>query len=233
MKKHIPNFITCANLITGCVGIYYAYQYKLLGAFYAVLIAAVFDFLDGFVARLLRTHSDVGKELDSLADVVSFGVLPGVIVQQLLITSGAREIWAGLPFIAFMIPAFSAWRLAHFNLDTRQTDSFIGVPTPANAILIASLYPAFYFSNESLIIGAYFLQLPVLLTITVGMSLLLVSELPLFSLKFKHFTWQGNQQKFIFLSISALMILFLGVIGITFSICFYIALSVILYFVKR
>ncbi|MCS7005785.1 MAG: CDP-diacylglycerol--serine O-phosphatidyltransferase [Cytophagales bacterium] len=226
MKKNIPNLITCVNLISGCVGIYFAHNNKLIEAFYAILVAATFDFLDGLIARALHTHSEMGKQLDSLSDVISFGVLPGAIMQQLLSISGAKELFEELAFVAYLIPVFSAWRLAKFNLDTRQTDMFIGLPTPANALLIASLYPSV---QNNYWISSYLMQLPVLLSITIGTSLLLVSEIPMLALKFKNIEWKENQYKFIFLSLAAIMILFLGPFGIIFSISAYILLSIVFY----
>ena len=140
MKKHIPNFITCLNLFSGCVGVYLAFQGNFQGAFIAVIVSAVFDFFDGFAARLLKAYSPMGKELDSLADMVSFGVLPGAMVFSLLSKTGISE-W--LPYVAFVIPVFSGLRLAKFNIDERQTSSFIGLPTPANAIFWGGLILSF------------------------------------------------------------------------------------------
>ncbi|HQS50964.1 MAG TPA: CDP-diacylglycerol--serine O-phosphatidyltransferase, partial [Daejeonella sp.] len=139
MKKHIPNSVTCLNLFSGCLGIVFAFQGNLIWASYAIVIAAVFDFFDGMLARLLKAYSDIGKELDSLADMVSFGVLPSVIIYQLFALSPQIDFGADwLSFSAFIIAVFSALRLAKFNIDTRQSENFIGLPTPANALLIAS-----------------------------------------------------------------------------------------------
>jgi len=136
IKKHIPNSITCLNLFSGCVAVFLAFKGNYEGAIIAILLAAVFDFFDGFAARLLKAYSPMGKELDSLADMVSFGVAPGAIVFSLLSETNVCE-W--LPFLAFLIPVFSGLRLAKFNIDERQTTSFIGLPTPANAIFWAGL----------------------------------------------------------------------------------------------
>src|ERR1035437_3641113 len=147
MKKHIPNFITCLNLFSGCVGVYLAFQGNFQGAFIAIIVSAVFDFFDGFAARLLKAYSPMGKELDSLADMVSFGLAPGAIVFSLLSETGINE-W--LPYLAFIIPVFSGLRLAKFNIDASQTTSFIGLPVPANAIFWAGLvysFPALLIDN--------------------------------------------------------------------------------------
>jgi len=140
MKKHIPNFITCLNLFSGCVASYLAFKGNYQGAFVAILFAAVFDFLDGFAARLLKAYSPMGKELDSLADMISFGLAPGAIVFSLLTDTGINE-W--LPFAGFLIPVFSGLRLAKFNIDDRQTSSFLGLPVPANAIFWAGIVYSF------------------------------------------------------------------------------------------
>ncbi|MEY3679312.1 MAG: hypothetical protein RI924_1453 [Bacteroidota bacterium] len=137
MKKHIPNTLTCLNLFSGCVGLVFAFENQLIFAAYAIGISAMLDFFDGMTARLLKAYSEIGKELDSLADVVSFGVLPSLIIYQLFKTS--TSVHAYLPYLAFMIAVFSALRLAKFNVDTRQSEHFIGLPTPANALLIGSL----------------------------------------------------------------------------------------------
>src|ERR1700744_168703 len=140
VKKHLPNAITCANLFSGCVGIVFAFQGNSIAAAYALFMAAIFDFFYGFASRVLQSFSRIGKDLDSLADIVSFGVLPSVILYKLFLQTPTVEgIGSYLNFIAFLVPVFSALRLAKFNVDTRQAEMFIGLPTPANGILIASL----------------------------------------------------------------------------------------------
>jgi len=136
IKSHIPNTITLLNLFSGVMGIIWVLDGQLLYGAYFVLIAAGFDFLDGFVARLLKVQSEIGKELDSLADVVSFGVLPGIMLFT-MVRDQAELPW--LPYLTLIVPMLSAYRLAKFNLDTRQTDRFIGLPTPANALFISAL----------------------------------------------------------------------------------------------
>ena len=188
MKKHIPNFITCLNLFSGCIAVLLAFKGNYEGAFIAVLLSAVFDFLDGLGARLLKSYSHMGKELDSLADVISFGMAPGAIVFSLMTEMNIND-W--FPYLAFLIPVFSALRLAKFNVDTRQTTSFLGLPVPANAIFWAGLVYSF---------SPLLLNFSWILLILIGVfSYLLVSELPMFSLKFKNVTWKDNQTQYFFL----------------------------------
>lgn len=228
VRKHIPNTITCGNLLCGCLGVVQAFEGNLVWAAYLVGIAAVLDFFDGFAARLLKVSSPIGKDLDSLADMVTFGFLPGIVMFVLLATSvdvTEAMFYPGteyLKYIAFMIPVFSALRLAKFNNDTRQSDSFIGVPTPANAMLICSLPLMLEFNNFEFILD------PILLSVlTVVMSLLLVAELPLFALKFKHFKWAGNEIRFVFLALSLILLIVLQFLGIALVILLYILLSLI------
>jgi CDP-diacylglycerol--serine O-phosphatidyltransferase len=224
MKKHIPNILTCSNLVCGCLGIDYAYHGNLILAAYMIGLAGLFDFLDGFVARLLKVSSPIGKELDSLADCVSFGVLPGVIMLHLLQSSNLGELPIVIAHIAWLIPALSAVRLAKFNIDTRQTTSFIGVPTPANAILIGSL-PLVLAHNPSF---EWLIRNPfVLIAITIVMSLLLVAELPLFALKFKNYTFGDNKIRFIFLILSIIILITFQFAGVPLIILSYILLSLI------
>ena len=203
----------------------------LIYASFLIGAAAIFDFLDGFAARLLKVHSEIGKQLDSLADMVTFGVLPGMILFNLIQpTLRANELPSQLAFITFLIPVFSALRLAKFNIDTRQSDSFIGVPTPANSILIGSLPLILKYnpSFECLILNPYFLIIT-----TIIMSYLLVAELPLFALKFKNFTWADNKIRYIFLVLSLILLFAFQFTGIPFTILLYIVLSVINNLQKR
>ena len=205
MKKHIPNGVTCLNLFSGCLGIVYAFQGELKLASYAILAAAIFDFLDGMLARLLKAYSDIGKQLDSLADVVSFGVLPSVLIYQLFLQSpqeGLLSTW--INYSAFLIAVFSALRLAKFNIDVRQSDNFIGLPTPANALLISS-FP-FIIDQDSL--ASYILNPYFLLLFSIIMGILLVSEIPLISLKFKNIELKQNILRYI-LVFSSLVLLVL------------------------
>ena len=247
----VPNIITLLNLLCGCIAIVFAFDGNLVWSAYLVGIAAVLDFLDGFAARALKQYSEIGKQLDSLADMVTFGVVPGVVMFMMLKysldlqNSGFQH--ADLPvvhqnviypfaFIAFLIPLFSALRLAKFNIDTRQSDSFIGVPTPANAILVCSFPLIFTFINNKysgavvgfdigitwLITNSWFLA-----TVTVIMSVLLVSEIPLFSLKFKSFGWKGNEIRWSFLALCVVLLATLQYVGIPLAIVLYIVMSVI------
>lgn len=235
-KKHIPNTITIFNLLCGSIAIVFAFEDKLAVSAYLIGMAAVFDFLDGLVARMLNVKSNVGKELDSLADVISFGLVPGFILFKLIsYSSGYFPENTGttgyLPYIAFLIPAFSALRLAKFNTDDRQQELFIGLPTPANAILIAS-FPLILLQESTLLnMDMGFLKSVIqneyfLLFITVLLSYLLVAEIPLFSLKFKTFGWQENKLRFIFLGISLIALILFYYLAIPIIIALYIILSV-------
>ncbi|MDD2601482.1 MAG: CDP-alcohol phosphatidyltransferase family protein, partial [Prevotella sp.] len=197
-KKYIPNTITCCNLISGCVATCFAFFHEPKLALMWIIIGAVFDFFDGMSARILHVASPIGKELDSLADDVTFGVAPSTIIfSQLLVMdypSFLQPVSDYVAFIAFVMAAFSALRLAKFNLDERQSMGFIGLPTPANALfwgsLIIGLGPWLeqFSTGTLLIIAMIFVS-----------SYLLVSEIPMFALKFKHWGWKGNEVKYIFL----------------------------------
>ncbi|MBB5622041.1 CDP-diacylglycerol--serine O-phosphatidyltransferase [Pedobacter cryoconitis] len=219
MKKHIPNALTCANLFSGCIGVVFAFKGDLNIAAYAVLISGICDFFDGFAARLLHVKSPIGKELDSLADMVSFGFLPGVVMFQLLTQSDFSSPY--LPYLGFMMTIFSALRLAKFNIDTRQTEDFIGLNTPMNTLFIVSL--PFIQKDYPALIGSSVL----LVAITVIMSFLLTSEIRIFSLKFSSFKWEPNKIKFIFLILSAILIAFLQFAAVPFVLVLYIALSLL------
>lgn len=230
IKKHIPNAITCLNLLCGCIATVYVFNGDLIVATYFVWIAAILDFFDGMAARLLNVHSEIGKQLDSLADMVSFGVVPGAmmfkIINHQMITCGAdSDNSATISFIGFIITIFSAIRLAKFNIDTRQNESFIGLPTPANTLFISS-FPLILKSDNLFLIellnNFYFL-----ISVTIICSYLLIAKLPLFALKFKSFGFKGNKIRYIFLAISLIMLIIFQVIAIPFIILLYIILSVI------
>ena len=225
VKKHIPNFITCANLFSGCVGVVFAFQENLIFAAYAIFLAAIFDFFDGFASRVLKAFSGIGKDLDSLADMVSFGVLPSVILYQLFLQAPQIDkVSTYLNFSAFLIPVFSALRLAKFNTDTRQAEIFIGLPTPANAILIAS-FPLIIQQYESL--ARYILNPYGLSVFVIVMCALLVAEMPLMSLKFKNRDFNRNIYRYLLLLFSAILILFFKFVAVPVVIFFYITLSII------
>lgn len=226
VRKHLPNAITCANLFSGCVGIVFAFQDNLVVAAYCIFLSAIFDFFDGLASRVLQSFSGIGKDLDSLADMVSFGVLPSVILYELLLQAPQIEhISNFLNFIAFLLPVFSALRLAKFNIDTRQAENFIGLPTPANAILIAS-FPLILREHNlfftDYILNPYFLSCFVLI-----MCALLVAEMPLMSLKFKNRDFNKNIFRYLLLLFSAILILFFKFAAIPVVIIMYITLSVI------
>jgi len=216
IKKHIPNFITCLNLFSGCVAVLLAFKGNYQGAFIAILVAAVLDFLDGFAARALKAYSPMGKELDSLADVISFGMAPGAIVFSLLSETKTFE-W--LPYLAFLIPICSGLRLAKFNIDERQTSSFIGMPTPANAIFWGGLA----FSYSGLLVQNYW----VLIVLTVLFSYLLVAEIPMFALKVKNLAWKDNQIQYIFLLVTIILLVIFQLNAFAPIIGWYILLSVL------
>lgn len=219
MKKQIPNAITCANLFSGCVGIVFAFKGELEIAAYFVLLAGIFDFFDGMAARLLNVKSEIGKQLDSLADMVSFGLLPGAVMFQLLKLSNYSSEY--LPYLAFIITVFSALRLAKFNIDKRQTEDFIGLNTPMNTLFIVSLpfiahdYPEIIGSSISLI---------AIIAIT---SYLLVSEIKIFSFKLSDMSWAKNKMKFVFIIVSIILIGFLKFVAIPFILVLYISLSIL------
>lgn len=210
IKKHIPNTLTCCNLVSGCIATSFAFGGNPEMALLWIIIGAVFDFFDGMSARLLHVSSPIGKELDSLADDVTFGVAPATIVFSQLYVMEYPEFLEPLrpvlPYAAFIIAAFSALRLAKFNLDERQTTSFIGVPTPANALFWGSLvvFNPFWLEGNS---WSVFVVLAMIL-IT---SYLLVCEMPLFALKFKQWSFKGNEIKYCF-AILTLIILAVSVI---------------------
>ena len=225
IKKHIPNTITCLNLISGCIATYFAFLGDFGMALLFIVIGAVFDFFDGMVARLLHVSSHIGKELDSLADDITFGFAPAAIVFSFL--SSFHIHLPFIPFLAFIIAAFSALRLAKFNLDERQALGFIGLPTPANALFWGSLVLSL--DNKTLfepyaLPDFWFYVVLVLIPIS---SWLLVSEIPMFALKFKTWGFKGNEIKYIFLLTCIPLLLFLGVSGLAAIIAWYVVLSVI------
>lgn len=239
IKKHIPNAITCGNLFCGCLAIVAAFKGNLVMTAYLVGIAAVLDFFDGFTARLLKVGGEMGKQLDSLADMVTFGVVPGIVLFQLMSASTrlngkptlllANDIGSYWLLLSFLITIFSAIRLAKFNIDTRQTNSFIGVPTPANTILICSIPLINHFQANfgGFNILAITENIYFLIVLTLLMSYLLIAELPLFAMKFKNFGWPDNKIRYSFLIISVILLILFQFIAIPFIIFLYIVLSVI------
>ena len=223
IKKSIPNTITCCSLLSGCVAVLLALRGDLQWAAYWVMAAAIFDFCDGLAARTLQAFSPIGKDLDSLSDMVSFGVAPGMIVFRLLEEACQTEPTMGfVPYLAFVIPVFSALRLAKFNIDERQTTSFIGMPVPAHALFWASLAVG---AHATLTGGGVH---PLALLAMVCMSSwLLVSEIPMFSLKFKDLSWAHNKLRFIFLLLCVVFLALWQVQGLAVCIVWYVLLSVL------
>jgi CDP-diacylglycerol--serine O-phosphatidyltransferase len=230
--KHIPNALTLINLFLGCLSIVSAFEGDLLMAGYLILLAAVFDYLDGFMARLLKAYSPLGKELDSLSDLVSFGLAPSVIIFHLLKStlriSESQGFLTGnvILVIPFLIAAFSALRLAKFNIDTRQTTSFIGLPTPANAIFIVGLVLGL---NSPF--GAWFEVVTssstAIIVMVLVLSALLVSPIPMFSLKIKSFNLRETWQQQLLVVLALLTIFALGRASVAPVILLYILISVI------
>lgn len=224
VTKHIPNTLTSCNLISGCIAIVFALSANYTMALTFIVVGAVFDFFDGMSARLLGVSSPIGKELDSLADVVTFGVAPSSMIYTLLLTlskSGWNETLAfAVSYVAFVMAAFSALRLAKFNLDERQTTSFIGLPTPANALF----WGALIVGNENVFDeNSYYIYLLIILVFV--SSWLLVAEIPMFALKFKHWGWRDNKVKYVFLISCLPILLIFGISGISVIIAWYICLS--------
>lgn len=223
--RQIPNSITCCNLISGCIAINAAFQGNYTLSFIMIFIGAVFDFFDGMTARLLKVSSPIGKELDSLADVVTFGVAPSAMLfhffQTITFPAFLAPLQEYIPYTAFLIAAFSAIRLAKFNLDTRQTSSFIGVPTPANTLFWASLIVGYQEWLTSEHFNAIYLLVLMFLS-----CYLLIAEIPLFALKFKNLSWKDNKVKYIFIVTCIPLIYFLGAGCFSAIIAWYIILSV-------
>ena len=221
MKKHIPNTITCLNLISGCIATYFAFDSDYKMALLFIVIGAIFDFFDGMTARLLHVSSPIGKELDSLADDITFGFAPSAMVFAFLspLTSHLSPL---LPFLAFIMAAFSALRLAKFNLDERQALGFIGLPTPANALFWGSLIV-----GQGELLGNLPYAFWLILLGTFVSSWLLVSEIPMFALKFKTWGWQGNEIKYVFLLTCIPLLLLLGISGLAAIIAWYVLLSIV------
>ena len=222
MSKHIPNLLTISNLICGCIALYFTFKGELVFTAYLIGLAAIFDFMDGAAARLLNVSNPIGKELDSLADMVSFGLVPGSVVFHLLEESPLSQY----SFMALVIPIFSAYRLAKFNVDENQNENFIGLPTPANCLVFVSIPLITTFNAESTI--AYLVEIPeILLIITVLMSLALVSRINMFSLKFKNFKLQDNKFRFFLITMSIILLTWLEFSAIPIIILLYILMSIV------
>lgn len=224
--RNIPNSITCCNLISGCIATYNAFLGDIRMALLWIIVGAVFDFFDGMSARLLKVSSPIGKELDSLADDITFGFAPSAIIfYELSIMEYPSELLMlkpYLPYFAFVMAAYSALRLAKFNLDERQSLGFIGLPTPANALFWGALFVGAQNFMES---TAY--MLPVVLLMICVSCWLLISEVPMFALKFKQWGWKGNEVKYIFLISGLPLLMIFGITAFSVIIAWYVVLSVV------
>ena len=219
--KNIPNSVTCLNLFSGCIASVAAFNAEFETAAVFIALAAIFDFLDGMLARLLKAYSPLGKELDSLADLISFGIAPALLVFSYLKLS---TFWATgfladyLPYTAFLIAVFSGLRLAKFNIDTRQTTSFIGLPVPANALFWIGT--CFYSLQHN--INPY-----IIIVLVIVFSGLLVSEIPMFSLKFKNLSFKDNYIRYLLIAGAVVLIVVFGVSGLAATIGLYLILSIL------
>lgn len=228
LKSNLPNILTLANLASGALAIIATFEQRYDLLLWLLAASLVFDFLDGLVARALKVHSELGLQLDSLADMVSFGLAPGLLWFKIfsLAPDGGEPLPAFLPYISLLIPLFSALRLAKFNIDTRQSENFIGLPTPANAVLIYSL--AIWALNtdntttEAILLHPFFLS-----AITIASSLLLVAELPMLSLKVKDFSWKNNKARILLVVAIVLLFALLRFRALAFIIPLYLLISLL------
>lgn len=224
--RNIPNSITCCNLISGCIATYNAFLGDIRMALLWIIVGAVFDFFDGMSARLLKVSSPIGKELDSLADDITFGFAPSAIIfYELSIMEYPSELLMLKPYLsyfAFVMAAYSALRLAKFNLDERQSLGFIGLPTPANALFWGALFVGAQNFMESTVY-----MLPVVLLMICVSCWLLIAEVPMFALKFKQWGWKGNEVKYIFLISCLPLLMIFGITAFSVIIAWYVVLSVV------
>lgn len=235
MKKHIPNILTSMNVLSGCIACVMAFEGNYLWVVIWVIIAAICDFFDGFSARLLNAHSPIGKDLDSLADMVSFGLAPSILVFRYLsdsqtINSIASPVAQYIPYISFMLAIFSALRLANFNVDQRQTTSFIGLNTPANALFWISLC---YGLNINKLMIPDSTSSFLVIGLVVILSFLLTAEIPMFSLKTKSFKLKGNELRYALFVFIIIAVILWGLLGIAAGVIMYIILSVLSNLIQR
>ncbi|PHS51774.1 MAG: phosphatidylserine synthase [Lutibacter sp.] len=244
-KKHLPNIITLLNLLSGTIAVYFAVKEQLVLAAFFVFLGIFFDFFDGFTARLLNVQGELGKQLDSLADIVTSGVVPGIVLFQLIHRSLNNGSWNKvaslmtdlvtkdyfssnflISIIGLLFTLAAAYRLANFNIDDRQTSSFIGLPTPAAALVVLSLPLILSYSNNEIadtIIGNVWF----LIGLTVVLCYFMNAEIPLFSLKFKDYSWSNNKIKFVFIALTALLCIVFKFIAIPVIIVLYVLLSIV------
>ena len=233
----VPNFITSLNLVAGSLAVFLGIQGYIGMAALCIALASVFDFMDGMAARLLRSYSEVGKQMDSLADLISFGVAPGAILMTMLqlamfhVVKPLLEIeasWLQWIFLlsALLVPVAGAFRLAKFNLDTRQNENFLGLPIPANALFYASLAVVVEWGHNDAIEHVILNRFNLLTAIAL-ISALMISEVPMFSLKFKSLKWKGNQIRLLFLGLCVLLFATLNIYGLPLIILCYIGISLV------
>lgn len=238
MKKHIPNLITLLNALCGCIATVFAVSNRLEMAALFVFLGIFFDFFDGLAARLLDVKSELGLQLDSLADVITSGLVPGVVMYQLLLMShsggwnsevmgtGMITEMPWLPFFGFIITLASAYRLAKFNLDENQVSSFVGLPTPANALLILS-FPLILLYHNNDVLNGIILNQWFLIATTVLSAYLLNAPIALFALKFKNWSFKDNALRYVFILVSFVLIITMRYMAIPAIIAFYILSSLI------
>ncbi len=226
IKKYIPNVITLLNLFCGCIAIVFVSNKQFETAFFFVSLGIFFDFFDGFFARLFKVSGPLGVQLDSLADMVTSGVVPGFVMYKLLLNLTIFDANSWIPYLGFIITLGACYRLANFNIDTRQSDSFIGLPTPANTLFIMSL-PLVLKYSDSLVVLEIFINQWVLLAITLFSAYVMNAEIPLFSLKIKDFSFQKNALQIVFLTLSVLLLIFFHYLGIPLVIIGYVLLSIV------
>ena len=250
MKKHIPNLFTLLNLFSGMIAVVMAATDELTAAAFFVFLGVFFDFFDGFFARKFNVEGEFGKQLDSLADMVTSGVVPGIIMFQLMLYATKGQWFMELscdvgnwrdykdtyfyfiPFTGLLISLAAAYRLANFNIDERQSNSFIGLPTPAFSIFVVSL-PLVLFYGDNSLINELLQNIYVLLTFTFLGCYMMNAEIPLFSLKFKNYAWKGNEVKYIFLVITIILLSTLKLVAVPLTILLYVVLSVLQNSIKK
>ncbi len=230
MKRHLPNLITLLNLLCGAWALVSLFAGQYLLVFWLVLASGVADFLDGLVARALGVHSPLGRELDSLADVVSFGLVPGAILYVLLLygyhpSSVPPEGLYGPAAPAFALTMAAAWRLGKFNLDTRQGEHFLGLSTPAATAFVVGLL--LLFERDSWGLAGLVVRPPFVWSVVVLLSLLMVSEIPMFSFKFRRLSWRGNEFRIIFAGVALLLLVWLRELAVSLVVVLYVLFSLL------
>jgi CDP-diacylglycerol--serine O-phosphatidyltransferase len=234
----LPNILTLINLFAGCIAVIFTFNYQVELVPYCVGVSLLADFLDGFAARFTKNSTDIGKQLDSLADVVSFGLVPGAIIFQLLFQKyeSAEVLYSSTKIYLFSAPAFlitlfAALRLAKFNVDTRQSDKFLGLATPAATIFVIGYLLVFLHNQFGL--TPYIFDRKILYAIIAGLCILMVTEIPMFSFKFKSFDWKGNEVIYLFIILSVILLASLKFVAISLIIILYVLVSIGTNLVKK